>query len=169
VTLFVCKWLNQHAIVLRINVWPVGDCLFGALSKSAPGARVPLAPPKGRPWSQWKAWYIFIMMMMMMIGCLIQFSVDYLRAESTARGPVIETAQTTCSIHKQHLKGARHSITKLKIYTQVYNIRLCIRWILQKQIKYKINPLTPELKPSAQRCLTRFFYWGFCFLNRAFR
>jgi hypothetical protein len=24
-----------------------------------------------------------------------------------------------------------------------------------------INPLTPELNPSAQRCLTRFFYWGY--------
>jgi hypothetical protein len=35
--------------VLRINVWPVGDCLFGAPSNSAPGARAPLAPPKGRP------------------------------------------------------------------------------------------------------------------------
>jgi hypothetical protein len=32
-----------------------------------------------------------------------------------------------------------------------------------------INPLTPELNPSAQRCLTRFFYWGFCLLNLAFR
>jgi hypothetical protein len=32
-----------------------------------------------------------------------------------------------------------------------------------------INPLTPELNPSAQRCLTRNFYWGFCFLNPAFR
>jgi hypothetical protein len=32
-----------------------------------------------------------------------------------------------------------------------------------------INPLTPKLNPSAQRCLTRNFYWGFCFLNRAFR
>jgi hypothetical protein len=31
------------------------------------------------------------------------------------------------------------------------------------------NPLTPELNPSAQRCLTRYFYWGFCFLNHAFR
>jgi hypothetical protein len=31
------------------------------------------------------------------------------------------------------------------------------------------NPLTPELNSSAQRCLTRSFYWGFCFLNRAFR
>jgi hypothetical protein len=31
------------------------------------------------------------------------------------------------------------------------------------------NPLTDKLNPSAQRCLTRFFYWGFCFLNRAFR
>jgi hypothetical protein len=28
-----------------------------------------------------------------------------------------------------------------------------------------INPLTPELNPSAQRCLTRYFYWRFCFLN----
>jgi hypothetical protein len=35
--------------VLRINVWPVGDRLFGAPSKSAPGERAPLAPPKGRP------------------------------------------------------------------------------------------------------------------------
>jgi hypothetical protein len=33
----------------------------------------------------------------------------------------------------------------------------------------RINPLTPELNPSAQRCLTRFFYWEFCFLNREFR
>jgi hypothetical protein len=32
-----------------------------------------------------------------------------------------------------------------------------------------LNPLTPELNPSAQRCLTRFVYWGFCFLNRAIR
>jgi hypothetical protein len=30
------------------------------------------------------------------------------------------------------------------------------------------NPLTLELNPSAQRCLTRLFYWGFFFLNRAF-
>jgi hypothetical protein len=35
--------------MLRINVWPVSDCLFGAPSKSAPVARAPLAPPKGRP------------------------------------------------------------------------------------------------------------------------
>jgi hypothetical protein len=33
----------------------------------------------------------------------------------------------------------------------------------------EFNPLTPELNPSGQRCLTRFFYWGFCFLNLAFR
>jgi hypothetical protein len=32
-----------------------------------------------------------------------------------------------------------------------------------------INFLTPELNRSPQRRLTRFFYWGFCFLNRAFR
>src|SRR5215475_14043678 len=34
---------------LRVNVWPVGDRLFAAPLKSAPGARTPLAPPKGRP------------------------------------------------------------------------------------------------------------------------
>jgi hypothetical protein len=38
--------------VLRINVWPVGDRLFGAPSKSAPGARAPLDPPKVRPYGQ---------------------------------------------------------------------------------------------------------------------
>jgi hypothetical protein len=32
-----------------------------------------------------------------------------------------------------------------------------------------VNSLTPELNPSAQRFLPRIFYWGFCFLNRAFR
>jgi hypothetical protein len=32
----------------------------------------------------------------------------------------------------------------------------------------KINPLMPELNCSAQHCLARSFYWGFCFLNRAF-
>jgi hypothetical protein len=32
-----------------------------------------------------------------------------------------------------------------------------------------INPLTQEINPSSQRYLTRIFYWGFCFLNRAFR
>jgi hypothetical protein len=31
-----------------------------------------------------------------------------------------------------------------------------------------VNPLMLELNPSAQRCLMRFFYWGFCFLNHAF-
>jgi hypothetical protein len=34
--------------VLCINVWLVGDRLFGAPSKSAPRARALLAPPKGR-------------------------------------------------------------------------------------------------------------------------
>jgi hypothetical protein len=32
-----------------------------------------------------------------------------------------------------------------------------------------LNPLTPELNPSAQRCPTRFFTGGFWYLNRAFR
>jgi hypothetical protein len=39
----------------------------------------------------------------------------------------------------------------------------------KKAVATSFNPLTPELNPSAQRCLTRFFYWEFFFLNRAFR
>jgi hypothetical protein len=31
-----------------------------------------------------------------------------------------------------------------------------------------VNQLTPELNPSAPRYLTRFFYSGFCSLNRSF-
>jgi len=31
------------------------------------------------------------------------------------------------------------------------------------------NTLMLELNPSMQHCLTRFFYWGFCFFNHAFR
>jgi hypothetical protein len=49
VSLFVCKWGNHSATMLRINMWPVSDRLFGAPSKSVPGARAPLAPPKGWP------------------------------------------------------------------------------------------------------------------------
>jgi hypothetical protein len=38
------------------------------------------------------------------------------------------------------------------------------------QLSYKLNPLTPELNPSAQRCLTRFFTgdfasWTMHFIN----
>jgi hypothetical protein len=40
--------------------------------------------------------------------------------------------------------------------------------VLSLSICSFLNPLTPELNPSAQRCLTRFFYWGIFFLNRAF-
>jgi hypothetical protein len=47
VTLSVCKSENHDATVLRINVWPVGDCLFGAPSNSAPGARAPGAEFEG--------------------------------------------------------------------------------------------------------------------------
>jgi hypothetical protein len=43
--------LWHHATVLCINVWLVGDRLFGAPSKSVPGARAPLALPKGQHWS----------------------------------------------------------------------------------------------------------------------
>jgi hypothetical protein len=40
--------LRHHATVLHINVWPGDDRLFGASSKSAPGERAPLTPPKGQ-------------------------------------------------------------------------------------------------------------------------
>jgi hypothetical protein len=30
------------------------------------------------------------------------------------------------------------------------------------------QPFNAGLNPSMQRCLMRFFYWAFCFLNRAF-
>jgi hypothetical protein len=36
-------------------------------------------------------------------------------------------------------------------------------------IELQITLVKPELNPSAQRCLTRIFYWGFFFLKRAFR
>jgi hypothetical protein len=39
----------------------------------------------------------------------------------------------------------------------------------ETNLEEAFNSLTPELNPSAQRCLTRFFNWRFCFLNRAFR
>jgi hypothetical protein len=47
--------------VLRVNVWPVGDRLFGAPSKLAPGARASLAPTKGRPCCQ-----------VMYVGCNVE-------------------------------------------------------------------------------------------------
>jgi hypothetical protein len=31
----------------------------------------------------------------------------------------------------------------------------------EESVSYKINPLTPELNPSAQRCLTRLFTGDF--------
>jgi hypothetical protein len=49
-----------------------------------------------------------------------------------------------------------------------------VRWLCVMQAEcgicgMPIEGLTPELNPSAQRCLKRIFYWGFSFLNRAFR
>jgi hypothetical protein len=40
---------------------------------------------------------------------------------------------------------------------------------LTKKCSFRINPLTPELNPSAQRCLARFFTWDFASLEREFR
>jgi hypothetical protein len=58
--------------------------------------------------------------------------------------------------------------TRLSMYQSGTRRPKFIRRV-QPQQRCQLNPLTPELNPSAQRCLTRFFYWGFCFLNRAFR
>jgi hypothetical protein len=46
-------------------------------------------------------------------------------------------------------------------------------WIWSRQPRSSrylclFNTLTLELNPPAQCCLTKFFYWEFCFLNRAF-
>jgi hypothetical protein len=41
--------LWRRATVLCINMWLGGDRLFGAPSKSVPGTRALLAPPKGQP------------------------------------------------------------------------------------------------------------------------
>jgi hypothetical protein len=38
---------------------------------------------------------------------------------------------------------------------------IAVTFILSYDIDNGINPLTPELIPSAQRCLTRFFTWDF--------
>jgi hypothetical protein len=43
--------------------------------------------------------------------------------------------------------------------------RLRILFVLE----CKINPLTPELNPSASTLPDEIFYCGFCFLNRALR
>jgi hypothetical protein len=55
----------------------------------------------------------------------------------------------------------------MKKFSFKYVITFYIALIVAN-IAVEFNPLMPELNPSAQRCLMKFFYWGFCFLNRAF-
>jgi hypothetical protein len=55
----------------------------------------------------------------------------------------------------------------MRFFSLVHHCLFC--WCLKAETAHShrkcLTPLTPELNPSAQRCLTRFF----CFLNRAFR
>jgi hypothetical protein len=48
---------------------------------------------------------------------------------------------------------------------QLYHLSLSLRASAEYQtvdnLNTLFNPLTPELNPSAQRCLTRFFTWDF--------
>jgi hypothetical protein len=53
----------------------------------------------------------------------------------------------------------------LQTVTLLYGRRIFFR----PQAATEVNLLTPELNPSAQRCLTRVFTGEFFFLNRAFR
>jgi hypothetical protein len=55
------------------------------------------------------------------------------------------------------------------LITTVQPLRTVYRGNMSEKCHVWFNPLTPELKPSAQRSLTRIFYWGFFFLNSAFR
>jgi hypothetical protein len=63
------------------------------------------------------------------------------------------TTRLSGSVHDDHRR-----MSNLKVYC----------FTTQKRAGF-LNPLKLELKPSAQRCLTRFLYWGFYFLNRSFR
>jgi hypothetical protein len=60
----------------------------------------------------------------------------------------------------------------------IFNVNHTMKFLFKPKIKIHkriarqtegINPLTPELNPSAQRFLTRIFYWRLCFLNRELR
>jgi hypothetical protein len=85
---------------------------------------------------------------------------------SCPRYSYVLTHISTCILSKfgpkfLPLNGA-YTLDVLQSLMTVYEYMVC------STITF-ITPLTPGLSPSAQRCLARFFYWGFCFLNRAFR
>jgi hypothetical protein len=61
-----------------------------------------------------------------------------------------------------------HRVSTLLQLNIHHIIPLLPLWAFVPCSTVKFNPLTPKLNPSAQLCLTRFFYWGFCFLNPAF-
>jgi hypothetical protein len=48
-----------------------------------------------------------------------------------------------------------------KLIIPIYYLSYCKLFISVYQYKNPINPLTPELNPSAQRCLTRLFTGDF--------
>jgi hypothetical protein len=55
-----------------------------------------------------------------------------------------------------------HKISKCynKIHRRVFGMRGVVGSV-QKSVVKMIKPLTPELKPSSQRCLTRYFIGDF--------
>jgi hypothetical protein len=74
------------------------------------------------------------------------------------------TPHITCTSSSKHTCSSQTVIQNSKSETKFRNTLLG----QALNIGSLINSLMPELNPSTQRCLTRFFYWGFCFLNRAF-
>jgi hypothetical protein len=55
-------------------------------------------------------------------------------------------------------------------YREAEAVGYLLSWLAEKATDKLINPVTPELNPSAQRCLTRFFTgnfasWTVHFLN----
>jgi hypothetical protein len=62
------------------------------------------------------------------------------------------------------------SLVYLITYTYNYLNTEQNEQVTNKWMNNSINPLTPELNPSAQRCLTRFYtgdfaYWTMSFVN----
>jgi hypothetical protein len=77
---------------------------------------------------------------------------------------------STCQFESTPARRRQDSSKLMNIFLiNDTNVKVCMRGSVTPTEHLLFNTLTPELNPSAQRCLSRFFYWGFCFLNRAFR
>jgi hypothetical protein len=56
-------------------------------------------------------------------------------------------------------------LTQTLKFGTVFVINMHVYSIHYLCIIYSFNPLTSELNPSAQRCVTRIFYWNFASLT----